>query len=70
MMKIYLFDDHNDLLMLNRKLSTVGITIQQDLFGSYVAYVNEAIQNKDSGSAATRSQSTAVAVPQFKRINK
>ena len=29
------------LLILNRKLRTAGIIIQQDLFGSYVAFVNE-----------------------------
>ena len=41
MMSIYHFEDPSDLHRLNRKLCRMGITIQSNLFGEYVAYVEE-----------------------------
>lgn len=45
MIKIYHFEDLHDFLALNRKLSRFGVTVQQDLFGAYVACVEETRMN-------------------------
>lgn len=64
MMTTYHFDDQCDLIALNRKLSAVGITIQQDLFGSYVAYENAVIRNTESKPITKGKQTTATSVQQ------
>jgi len=41
MMSIYHFEDPSDLHRLNKKLCRMGITIHTNLFGEYVAFVEE-----------------------------
>ena len=64
MTKIYRFDDQSDLLILNRRLRTAGIIIQQDLFGSYVAFVNETIQNTELKPATKKKRPATTAAHQ------
>lgn len=64
MTKIYRFDDQSDLLILNRRLRTAGIIIQQDLFGSYVAFVNETIQNTELKPAKKKKRPAMTAAHQ------
>ena len=39
--RIYEFECDKDLDRFNRKMKTIGLSIQKDLFGGYVAFLDE-----------------------------
>ena len=53
-MKTYRLDNCKDLEQFNRKLNTVGVMIQEGLFGGYMAYLDEGIFNKITTRKAGR----------------